>query len=619
MGIFIQITENKHRFVKLTSLFLSFIAIGLNNGLTGPTLLDLQCQVNQSYDQILWLVPIRAGGYATGSAITAIAYSYINPMMITFIALVISGATAFVTPLARQIVMLFTFQLINGIASGMMDSAGNVFCLELWGKENQPFMQALHFMFGIGGLISPLIVSQYLVPLVSMSRLNSSELMEPNIIMLEGNVTCNADNLNLGPPYQMISGYCFLASLLALYLFVFHRHTSPHPSRLEKKEDGATSTTVDPKVRALVWVLTALFCHIYLGLEIAMGSLLTTFAVKSDLHLTKVTGAYMTSVYWSTFTFFRIAAVAYIGYVGPYYNIIFELGLVILSNLFLVPFGNSVEWCLWVGVALLGLGVSSIWASVFGFVENYFPVTSKMASTFTVSACLGEFVFPFLMGYFAEHSPQGFFTDMKLFLIFGLFICACVCSSGNPLYDRLQLSDDDIAKYLDLLGIAYNCARVQIKDRASNADKITICRNFDLLIAVFRNALGRYISKMASKDSARIGTLMKDFLDYSGKYFEDVKTASHFRPPLIDIFKADLTLEDKISQFDAYYDTAIPEAKEFTKKYFLHMRSVMDQVYEVETAFLAANPNDVLFTEEDWLYEKRIINRFSSDIRKAMN
>ncbi|KAI1309024.1 Major facilitator superfamily domain-containing protein 4A [Halotydeus destructor] len=402
----------------MISLFLAFIAIGLNSGLTGPTLLDLQCQVDKSYGQILWLVPIRAGGYAAGSAINAISYSFTNPMLITFSALVLSAVTTSLIPLARQVVILFAFQVVNGMASGLLDSAGNVFCLELWGKDNQPFLQALHFTYGLGALISPLVVSGYLTPLVPLSQLNDTN-MSSKVIILEGNLTCNSDHLNLGTPYGVISGYAIVASLLPLYLFLFHRHTSPHPSRLQD-ENGDQARVVNGTVRIAVWILTALFCHIYLGLEIAMGSLLTTFAVKSDLQLPKVTGAYMTSVYWSTFTFFRIAAVGYIGYVGPYYNIIFELALICLSNVFLVPFGNSVEWCLWVGVAILGLGVSSIWASVFGFIENNFPVTSKMASTFTLSACLGDFVFPFLMGYYVEHSPQGF---LNIILACTLSIC----------------------------------------------------------------------------------------------------------------------------------------------------------------------------------------------------
>lgn len=69
-----------------------------------------------------------------------------------------------------------------------------------------------------------------------------------------------------------------------------------------------------------------------------------------------------------------------------------ELGIIVLANVVLVPFGNTYEWALWSGVAILGVGMSSIWASIFGYLEEFFPVTSRMAASFTVAATFGELV-----------------------------------------------------------------------------------------------------------------------------------------------------------------------------------------------------------------------------------
>ena len=88
--------------------------------------------------------------------------------------------------------------------------------------------------------------------------------------------------------------------------------------------------------------------------------------VKSDLCLTKQDGANLSLVYWITFSLFRIFAVLYIDYVGSEYNMYAELFLMMVANAFLVPFGNSIEWCLWTGIALIGIGTSSIWASALG-------------------------------------------------------------------------------------------------------------------------------------------------------------------------------------------------------------------------------------------------------------
>jgi hypothetical protein len=158
--------------------------------------------------------------------------------------------------------------------------------------------------------------------------------------------------------------------------------------------------------KGFVIVLTVMFMHIYYGLEITFGSFLTTFAYESDLHLPKADGAHMTSLFWGTFTFLRLFTVFYIEYVGAEMNILLSLVVVLIANVLLVPFGDSHALCLWIGVGVIGLGTSSIWASLFGYLEQYFTVTSRIAAGMIVSAIVGEFVFPLIISNFVSSDPQ---------------------------------------------------------------------------------------------------------------------------------------------------------------------------------------------------------------------
>ena len=48
-------------------------------------------------------------------------------------------------------------------------------CLELWGRKSAPYMQALHFSFGLGAFIAPLIAAPFLSPLpVVMATITTS-------------------------------------------------------------------------------------------------------------------------------------------------------------------------------------------------------------------------------------------------------------------------------------------------------------------------------------------------------------------------------------------------------------------------------------------------------------
>jgi hypothetical protein len=65
-----QIRKYPHRFLETGALFTSFIGLGFSLGVVGPTLLDLQTQVQRELSEVAYALPARAGGYALGSLIS---------------------------------------------------------------------------------------------------------------------------------------------------------------------------------------------------------------------------------------------------------------------------------------------------------------------------------------------------------------------------------------------------------------------------------------------------------------------------------------------------------------------------------------------------------------------
>ncbi len=58
--------------------------------------------------------------------------------------------------------------------------------------------------------------------------------------------------------------------------------------------------------RAIVLtILMFMFTFLYVGFEATYGILVSTFSVKSNLHLTKVNGAYVTAVFYGSFASMR--------------------------------------------------------------------------------------------------------------------------------------------------------------------------------------------------------------------------------------------------------------------------------------------------------------------------
>lgn len=44
---------------------------------------------------------------------------------------------------------------LQGLAMGVLDTGGNVSLMRLHGKEVAPYMQTMHFLFGLGAFASP--------------------------------------------------------------------------------------------------------------------------------------------------------------------------------------------------------------------------------------------------------------------------------------------------------------------------------------------------------------------------------------------------------------------------------------------------------------------------------
>lgn len=76
--------------------------------------------------------------------------------------LLILGVTVAVMPHVATLTQLFVLAGINGFAIGSFDTAINVWILEIWAEDSGPFMQALHFTYGIGSFVAPLICEPFL-------------------------------------------------------------------------------------------------------------------------------------------------------------------------------------------------------------------------------------------------------------------------------------------------------------------------------------------------------------------------------------------------------------------------------------------------------------------------
>ncbi|RWS05153.1 Sodium-dependent glucose transporter 1-like protein [Dinothrombium tinctorium] len=408
----------------------------MNSSLPGVTLLDLQLAVNCTLDEATLLMPTNAAGFMVGALICGVIIEFIDFQIVLLISTVACSATTAYFPLNRKFWILCLNSSVNGFLTGFMISGGNAWLLHLWGKASPPFLQAFHFCFGLGAFIGPLVAEPFLLPLhheeieihVNSSHLNSS-------LHLNSSFPYTSDDLKIQYAYGSLSLASLIIAAAFLAAYCAQRTNKPHPSIDEMKSDCKQKPISAVKYYGSV-MLCCFFMFFNYGLELSFGQLLTAFVVDSNLKLSKSKASFMTSVYWGAFTFFRCFTIFLVDKFTSTKLIIFNLSLIGIANVFLVPFGCRIEWCLWVGVTLVGFGTSPLFATIFSFLGEYMKITSKVSSLLFVACYAGAFVMPYVVGVTVETHPDVFLYQSAL-----CAVSLCLVFFGLFFIKRAQLLD----------------------------------------------------------------------------------------------------------------------------------------------------------------------------------
>ena len=92
--------------------------------------------------------------------------------------------------------------------------------------------------------------------------------------------------------YPLIGGYALLSSLSLLVFFIKDVRKARMKSRTPEKDDSPErdESKMSAKMKAVLVSLMAAMFFIYVGMEVAFGTFISIFAVKSSLHFTRPEG-----------------------------------------------------------------------------------------------------------------------------------------------------------------------------------------------------------------------------------------------------------------------------------------------------------------------------------------
>ncbi|KAM7284360.1 sodium-dependent glucose transporter 1C-like [Ixodes scapularis] len=395
---------------------LGIFGMGLVMALTSVALLDLAEIYESDVKTVSHFITIRCVAELLGSLIGGKLYDTYNTQVITILTMLMAFGTVLMIPISGTLALALAMVFIGGLSFGAFDTGANVWTMRLWPENSNPALQVYHLSFGIGSLAAPLLAEPFLSTLASSSSEPLDATFNDTVDFLNDTVhvwtqTKNATSKESRIQYAfgIASGFYLipLVSMIALYLvdnsdFKLQDTTPTEVSSGEKEAaDNARFTRV---------LLTLLCAHIsvYVALECTTGQMLTAYAVKCDLHLTKSSASHLTAVYFSSFAASRIMAAIVTLKVTSFQMLVVSHIILAVAATLLLIWGSSLEIVLWVCVSLLGVGKGPVYGAIVAWTASYVEMSNRMMSLIIVAGVVGAMSPPLLVGQFLDYHPPAY-------------------------------------------------------------------------------------------------------------------------------------------------------------------------------------------------------------------
>ncbi len=339
---------------KTVGYYVAFMALGLAGAALGPTLLDLAAHTHSRRDEISLLFVAHSVGYLAGSLIGGRLYDRVPGHPVMAAALVFIAVALALAPTVPLLGLLIAVFLLMGLAAGALDVGGNTLLVWVHGHGVGPFMNGLHFFWGLGAFLAPIIIAQAMLG--------------------SGDITW---------------AYWILALLvLPAGLWVF-RLPSPQAHTVSKDEPAEN-------VRYLQIALVALFLFLCVGAEGAFGGWISSYVVVQKIAAAPI-AAYMTSAYWGALTVGRLLAIPIAARVRPRYILLGDV-LGCLGSVVIIMIWPQSLIAAWVGALGMGVSMASAFPTTISLAGRHMTITGQATGFFFVGASLGGMCLPWLIG-----------------------------------------------------------------------------------------------------------------------------------------------------------------------------------------------------------------------------
>lgn len=410
----------------------AFLCLGLFGAALGPSLPSIGRNTDTSDQKLGVAVTSRAFGYLVGSFSGPLYHRLPGNRMMSG-GLIAVAIFCFLLPHLSSYTLTCALMFFKGVASGVIDTGGNLGTLWLHGANCDPYIQALHSSFAVGAVISPAIIKGLLtaghpinaawyafgiacIPVIgallyfkspSDHKEITHEIIEldstPFPPVIDETAATKAEigeyesNLKSDAAVELdevgaSSRPANEVELGAEYTKEDRERGVPPPSPFNFSWENRYNVDYKPYLTVLG---VALFLGCYIGGELATGSFLTTFALRRGI-TTEDGGAMMTTLFWLSFALGRVAAIPLSVFLSPRTIMIIDLAGTMIASCFIWVFVDQLV-PLTIAIVLYGGFMASTFPSAITLLQSIIPVTGSTTTIFVIGASLGAMLVPLIV------------------------------------------------------------------------------------------------------------------------------------------------------------------------------------------------------------------------------
>ena len=332
----------------------AFFCLGIAFSVLGPTLPHLAEQVAVSIGSVSILFVGNSLGYLIGSYLAGPVFDRCRGHPVLAINLGVLSGLLILVPFIPSLALLVTLFFVLGTMKGAIDVGGNTLLLWFFPEGAHTAMNALHALFAVGAVATPLVVGLTLSYFGGIDR-----------------------------------AYALLGATILPFAILFLFLPSPVAPNTSETQIEGSSARGD-------LILICIFFFVYCGVEVGFGGWITTYALKAGFESASG-GAFLASTYWATFTLGRLGSVLVARSMPPMRTIAIALSLATISLGAMLTLSNSRE-VLWAGSALLGFAVAPIFPQLLLVADARLHLRGSTTRWFFVGGSLGSIAIPWTLG-----------------------------------------------------------------------------------------------------------------------------------------------------------------------------------------------------------------------------